>query len=252
MTENNFDRVYNPNVPGDLFRTVFTENMATNSIDVQAQFTRAILEAEDDLLVKYLQCRGYVVARPADGAQLSGHAVAKFRDAWNAADRAGRAGNRVRAGLEAARPFLNLEAVVKIDETRDVIDNMQGRWGASDVRLLLGEIRDLIAPNIPRFSVKLDPGSVAVPEVDKGRWRCLIAGCNPKLIGEAAADAHREATGHRVAKWPVRSAEGKRRERKRNRTGYHRRYQGGSDWGRGASPEYGDDHPGSEDALGQS
>ena len=52
------------------------------------------------------------------------------------------------------------------------------------------------------------------------RWRCLIAGCNPMLDG-ATAQAHRAETGHRVAAWPVRSAEGKRRARARNKSGYY-------------------------------
>ena len=57
------------------------------------------------------------------------------------------------------------------------------------------------------------------------RQRCTVTGCNPLLADLDAAAAHRDATGHRTAAWPVRSAEGKRLERKRNRTGYHRKYQ---------------------------
>ena len=57
------------------------------------------------------------------------------------------------------------------------------------------------------------------------RQRCTVTGCNPLLTDLDAAAAHRDATGHRTAAWPVRSAEGKRLERKRNRTGYHRKYQ---------------------------
>lgn len=60
------------------------------------------------------------------------------------------------------------------------------------------------------------------------RWRCLTVGCNPVLHGEDAAEAHREATGHRVAKWPVRSAEGRRRARQRNRSGYYDKYNVGA------------------------
>lgn len=48
------------------------------------------------------------------------------------------------------------------------------------------------------------------------RWRCLVAGCNPKLDAESAR-THKQETGHRVAKWPVRSAEGQRKQRERNR-----------------------------------
>jgi len=47
------------------------------------------------------------------------------------------------------------------------------------------------------------------------RWRCLTVGCNPKLRGHNAQQ-HAEQTGHRVAKWPVRSAAGKQKQRERN------------------------------------
>lgn len=60
-----------------------------------------------------------------------------------------------------------------------------------------------------------------------GRWRCLIAGCNPKL-DEASAAEHRGETGHRVAAWPVRSAEGERRAAARNQSGYYDRYNVGA------------------------
>ena len=42
------------------------------------------------------------------------------------------------------------------------------------------------------------------------RWRCLEVGCNPKLRAHNA-QAHAEATGHRVAKWPVRGGQKARR-----------------------------------------
>lgn len=58
------------------------------------------------------------------------------------------------------------------------------------------------------------------------RWRCLTVGCNP-VLNESTAAEHREQTGHRVAKWPVRSAEGKRRARVRNKTGYYDKYNVG-------------------------
>lgn len=58
------------------------------------------------------------------------------------------------------------------------------------------------------------------------RWRCLAVGCNPVLNAETAA-AHRNDTGHRVALWPVRSAEGRRRAKVRNRTGYYDKYNVG-------------------------
>lgn len=59
------------------------------------------------------------------------------------------------------------------------------------------------------------------------RWRCLSTGCNP-VLDEAAAAAHRESTGHRVARWPRRSAEGQRRAAVRNRTGYYDQYNAGA------------------------
>jgi hypothetical protein len=48
------------------------------------------------------------------------------------------------------------------------------------------------------------------------RWRCLEVGCNPKLK-KHNAQQHKGDTGHRVAKWPVRSAAGKAKQRERNR-----------------------------------
>ncbi|WP_432789280.1 hypothetical protein QYM46_13150 [Brevibacterium sp. K11IcPPYGO002] len=60
------------------------------------------------------------------------------------------------------------------------------------------------------------------------RQRCLTVGCNPMLTDEGAAKNHREATGHRTAKWPVRSAEGERRARIRNKTGYYDKYNVGA------------------------
>lgn len=47
------------------------------------------------------------------------------------------------------------------------------------------------------------------------RWRCLTVGCNPRL-NAATAENHSNQTGHRTARWPVRSAEGRRRQRERN------------------------------------
>lgn len=59
------------------------------------------------------------------------------------------------------------------------------------------------------------------------RHRCLITGCNPYLVDQQAAQEHKEATGHRVAKWPVRSAAGKRKARDRSRNGYYDKYNSG-------------------------
>lgn len=52
------------------------------------------------------------------------------------------------------------------------------------------------------------------------RHRCLMVGCNPKLKSRAVAEQHREQTGHRIARWPKRSAEGERKQRERNRQQY--------------------------------
>ncbi len=59
------------------------------------------------------------------------------------------------------------------------------------------------------------------------RRRCTEVGCNPILQGDAAAEAHTAETGHRTAKWPTRSAEGRRKARARNRTGYYDKYNVG-------------------------
>jgi hypothetical protein len=63
-----------------------------------------------------------------------------------------------------------------------------------------------------------------MPERDQpDRWRCLATGCNP-VLDEHAAILHSTATGHRTAKWPIRSAAGKAKAAERNRTGYYRQY----------------------------
>lgn len=84
------------------------------------------------------------------------------------------------------------------------------------------------------------------------RWRCLVSGCNPVLDAESAA-AHKEAEGHRVAKWPVRSAKGIKRAKVRNKTGYYDKYNTGdkSPRERGIPGyDYSDDiHPFSEEAF---
>lgn len=59
------------------------------------------------------------------------------------------------------------------------------------------------------------------------RRRCLTAGCNPVMHGDAAAAAHTAETGHRTAKWPQRSAAGKAKARERNRNGYYDKYNVG-------------------------
>lgn len=59
------------------------------------------------------------------------------------------------------------------------------------------------------------------------RYRCCATGCNPIMFGEEQAHQHTTETGHRTAKWPVRSAEGKRKARIRNKTGYYDKYNVG-------------------------
>lgn len=65
------------------------------------------------------------------------------------------------------------------------------------------------------------------------RFRCLEKGCNPVMKGDtpeeakALGDAHTKETGHRTAKWAIRSADGKAKARKRNRSGYYNRYNVG-------------------------
>ena len=58
------------------------------------------------------------------------------------------------------------------------------------------------------------------------RWRCLTVGCNP-VLNETTAAAHAQETGHRVAKWPVRSRAGKAKAKQRNRSGYYDKYNVG-------------------------
>lgn len=60
----------------------------------------------------------------------------------------------------------------------------------------------------------------------RNRWRCTVVGCNPVLIGQGSADEH-AATGHRIAKWPVRSTAGKAKAQERNRSGYYDKYNVG-------------------------
>lgn len=55
----------------------------------------------------------------------------------------------------------------------------------------------------------------------------MVVGCNP-VLDKATAERHTAKTNHRVAKWPVRSPEGKRRAKVRNRTGYYDKYNVGA------------------------
>lgn len=59
------------------------------------------------------------------------------------------------------------------------------------------------------------------------RYRCLTAGCNPVLYGEEQAYEHKASTGHRTAKWPVRSQAGRQKERRRQKNGYYDKYNVG-------------------------
>lgn len=104
------------------------------------------------------------------------------------------------------------------------------------------------------------------------RQRCLTVGCNPVLADLDAAKAHRDETGHRTAAWPVRSKEGKRRARQRNKNGYYDKYNVGAKsaavrgnlipgyrgpalmggpYSQDEDPYYEDEHPFSEEGLGQ-
>lgn len=52
-------------------------------------------------------------------------------------------------------------------------------------------------------------------------------GCNPVMLSIESMESHQAETGHRTAKWPIRSAEGKRRAHVRNRSGYYDKYNVG-------------------------
>jgi hypothetical protein len=79
----------------------------------------------------------------------------------------------------------------------------------------------------PRLRVRFRAPSRKKAKDQSDRWRCLTVGCNPTLNSTTAA-THRDETSHRVAAWPVRSAEGRRRAAVRNRTGYYDRYNVGA------------------------
>ncbi len=66
-------------------------------------------------------------------------------------------------------------------------------------------------------------GHVHAAHRDAVRWRCLVRGCNPGLWSESLALKHRAETGHRVARWPVRSPEGELKQRERYRAFLARR-----------------------------
>lgn len=64
-----------------------------------------------------------------------------------------------------------------------------------------------------------------MPEGDQhNRWRCTVVGCNPILKSQETMESHRAETGHRVAKWPIRSAAGKLKAKARNQSGYYDKY----------------------------
>ena len=94
------------------------------------------------------------------------------------------------------------------------------------------------------------------------RWRCIVTGCNPVMKSAEAMESHQAETGHRTAKWPIRSATGKAKARARNKTGYYDKYNVGakSAWARGlsnkmprASGGYGgyEVHPFSDEAFSE-
>lgn len=61
----------------------------------------------------------------------------------------------------------------------------------------------------------------------RNRWRCTVVGCNPVMLNLEMMEMHQAETGHRTAKWPIRSPEGKAKARVRNRTGYYDKYNVG-------------------------
>lgn len=68
-----------------------------------------------------------------------------------------------------------------------------------------------------------------MPERDqRNRWRCTVVGCNPVMRDTKTREDHVSETGHRVAKWPIRSAAGKRKARNHNRSGYYDKYNIGA------------------------
>lgn len=79
----------------------------------------------------------------------------------------------------------------------------------------------------PKRPTKRTSARRASADTNAGRWRCLHAGCNPRLT-ESSAVAHRGTTGHRVAAWPVRSVEGTRKQTERGRSGYYDKYNVGT------------------------
>lgn len=97
-------------------------------------------------------------------------------------------------------------------------------WYDEDDELDEDEPLDVSRISAPRPMRSQESGG---DRVQPERWRCLKTGCNPPLT-EATAIKHRRETGHRIAKWPVRSPEGKRRARARNANGYYDRYNTGA------------------------
>lgn len=81
----------------------------------------------------------------------------------------------------------------------------------------------------------------------KSRWRCTVVGCNPVMLSLEEMEMHQAETGHRTAKWPIRSAEGKRRARARNRSGYYDKYNVGE---KSRAARF-DDIPGGDLAFGE-
>lgn len=65
-------------------------------------------------------------------------------------------------------------------------------------------------------------------KIQSNRWRCLTTGCNPVMYGNEVAELHKDDSGHRVAKWPVRSAKGRKLARERNKSGYYNKYNVGA------------------------
>ena len=69
-------------------------------------------------------------------------------------------------------------------------------------------------------------GSREAEKANANRWRCMVTGCNP-ILEQDTAEEHNSTTGHKVAKWPVRSKAGHEAAKVRNQSGYYIKYNNG-------------------------
>lgn len=93
----------------------------------------------------------------------------------------------------------------------------------------LGTISNSYVPDLSDFPDECEAHYVdfaSEKKVDNSqRYRCLTVGCNPQLFNEKTAQDHALAQGHKVAKWPVRSAAAQAKAKERNRNGYYKKYR---------------------------